>query len=193
MRSIKANVKLICTGLLLVFSNDAAAYTTLVASSDSDAFAEAEFTKVLAEGGTITFEAGAWTINPDSSHYEALGDVTIVGANTVDAADPDYRGAYEGLHLKTSITMTGYAMQIKPDYRNLTIRNIQWIRTGIQVDGRHQPAVDFDNVLFDISSWSKSLWAKVVIATNDGIAGDIMHTTFRGFGASTLNILKIRI
>lgn len=168
--------------------SDAPAYTASVASGASDAVAEAEFIKVLAQGGEISFGEGCWTINLRDDESDVLADVTILGANTVDADLPDEYGAYDGDHIKTSITFTGYSMQVTPACSNLTIRSLQWIETGMRIDARHQPTVCFDNVLFDISSWNKSLWGKVIVYTFDGVQGDITHTTFRGFGAAAVRL-----
>lgn len=177
-------------GLLFLVSPNAVAYTALISVGDSDAYATAEFKQVIVQGGIITFEAGSWNINLGGTDNAALADVTIIGANTVDAGNPDYRGACEGAHVQTTITLSGYPLKITSGCTNLTVRSIEWNRAGIDVVARHQPVVDIDNVLFDISSWNKGLWGKIVIDTHDGIQGRIDHTTFRGYGIAGIYIYR---
>lgn len=176
--------------LIILFPIWAAAYTAEVPTGASNAMAESELVKVLEQGGQITFGEGDWEIHLDSADRYALGDVTIMGANTEDTANPEQCGAYEGAHCKTSIRLTGYSMQVTAGCSQLTVRDIEWVETGIKVDPWHQLTVDLKNVLFDITDWSAGLWGKVVIKTNDGIQGSIDHVTFRGYGIAGIYLSR---
>lgn len=79
---------------LLTIASASWAYDTVITTGASDAFSTSEFNQVIALGGSIMFEAGSWNIDLDNADDEALADVTIIGSNTVDAGDPDRRGAY---------------------------------------------------------------------------------------------------
>jgi len=171
---------------LLLIGLKTFAYNSTIVSGDTDAQAKQKLITLFDEGGTLTVEEGTWTISLTNTEATIKKDVTIIGANINEGVIK--HGAFDGASNKTKLIFTGSRFSVAAGCKTLKIHNLQWNKTGISTAAKHQPAVDFSNVIFDITNSKTNYTDKQILRISDGCSGAITNCSFLGFRAGAIVI-----
>lgn len=157
------------------------AYDTVIRQGDSNTRAKNELIRVFDEGGSITFEEGNWTINLNNNEARITESVTIIGQNVMGTGN--VQGAYEtpASNIKSIVNFTGERFSIQKGCALITMRNITLNGRGFIAVNNHQVEVDLENTVIDITSAARSFLDKQLFRSPDGIQGNVVHCTFKGF------------
>jgi len=163
-----------------------AIYNTTIKSSDSNITATSAFKKVMSEGGSITFEAGTWSINLTKAEATLSKDVTITGANVNEGVFK--RGAFDGASNKTKLIFTGERFTISSTCNTVKLENLEWNRRGFDCGDDHYPNVDFTNVIFDLADAPDSYVDRMVLKFLNGFSGSMKNCSFTHFGSAAMAV-----
>lgn len=181
-------LKISCLFFLMICSSTLFAISRTVSSGASNSEATRLFVKVMEEGGTITFEAGSWDINLTSRNNKIKKNMTVIG-NNGRGSNNRIRGAHESWFTnnssrRTVIKFKAASPLITNGCNVFKVKNIKWEGIRLTTEVRHQPAVDFANVIFEagIPGAGVGPWRHIIITALDGISGKIVNCSFHNFG-----------
>ena len=173
---------------LMLLQGSQAQITRTIKTGDTDAEATAKFSRVMRKGGVLKVQEGSWVITLQKKD-KMRADVSIQGSNTRDE-DSNHQGAWQGDHVKSTLTLRGTRLVIKDKASKLSITNLAWFGKGFETARFHQPELNLTNVLFDrkISNSTPRgrKFSLNLLDMRDGFSGSITYCSFLGFGARAI-------
>ena len=173
---------------VLAFHAAQAQFTRTIETGDTDAEATTKFRRVLRRGGILYVQAGSWTITL-GARDKARANIHIVGKNTT-GTDTEHQGAWQGAHIKSTLTMRGQRLMLNSKSDTFKISNLAWFGKGLETAKYHQPYLELTNVVFDRkisqAAGRGQKFSLNLLDMRDGFSGKITQCSFLGFGARAI-------